>query len=143
MLKLVLFLTQKTISSCADHPCVLLSLGGYQILMDCPLITSTTHPAKCRTSLALIHWPSIDLVLCGSYFHNKGVASLYRTGFKGRIIATLPTLEFLKIAMQELAQSYAQQACVSSTMKHDLPFDEFDVAMTVINQIYYNETIVP
>jgi Cft2 family RNA processing exonuclease len=89
-------LTQQSLSTNPQFPCALIEISGCRILLDCA-IPMTNRLDSCPIDHEQINWSEIDAILISSYESSTFLGFIAsKTLFKGRILGTLPTLEFSK-----------------------------------------------
>lgn len=104
------------------HNCPLITIEeDFRLLLDCPL----------GTRKAIVDWEAVDLILISNYHQLDLPYITEYTRFKGQIIATKPTIEFLKLNLIEIL------AC---SISDDPIYSLQDIKDCIdkIQSIYYN-----
>lgn len=102
-----------------------------RILLDCSFDGITND----------IDWEHIDVILVSSYYDAIALPFITEySKFNGRIFATLPTIEFARLAMKEKID-YITQLNSNNDVKHDFPFVYSDIEACIekIEVIYFND----
>ncbi len=131
----------------------LLEVGGKRILVDCGIFQGKDEDRRNREPFAFV--PSgIDAVLLthAHMDHSGRIPLLVKQGFKGRILATLPTTELCEVLWQDSAKLMKEEAewkTKKNRRKGLEPvealydFDDAEAALKQLSAINYDDVLEP